>query len=75
MSFNTRCSESVYVGMCEQLGTPTEVRHRREVMKTGEILWRPIHFMRGLENSIGGSLRDGFRLETSDVDTIVHTMN
>ena len=70
MSFNTRSSESVYVGMCEQLGTPTEVRHRREVIKTGEFLWRPIHFMRGLENSIGGSLRDGFMLETSDVDTM-----
>ena len=70
MSYNTRWLESVYVGMCEQLETLTEVRHRREMMKTWEILWRPINFMRGLENSKGGSLRDGFRFKTSDVDTM-----
>ena len=56
--------------MCKKVGTPTEVRHRREAMDTGEFLWKPIYIMRGIEIRICGSFRDGFRLETSDVDSM-----
>ena len=58
------------MGMCKKVGTPTEVIHRREAMDTGGFLWKPIYIMRGIEIRICGSFRDGFRLETSDVDSM-----
>ena len=63
-----RLSEAVYVGMCRYVGTPTEVRIRREVTDTEEVVCRPLHIMIGADRMISGSRREGFRLKTSDWD-------
>ncbi|XP_062593572.1 uncharacterized protein LOC134255068 [Saccostrea cucullata] len=63
-----RLSESVYVGLYREVGSPTEVRIRREVMDTVEVVSRPVYIMRGFDRMRSGSRREGFRLSTSDVD-------
>ncbi|XP_062599111.1 uncharacterized protein LOC134260584 [Saccostrea cucullata] len=63
-----RLSEAVYVGLCREVGSPTEVRIRREVMDTVEMVNRPVYIMRGFDRMQSGSRREGFRLITSDVD-------
>lgn len=37
MSDNCRVSEALYVGLCDYIGTPTEVAIRREVKDIEEI--------------------------------------
>ncbi|XP_062616524.1 uncharacterized protein LOC134278223 [Saccostrea cucullata] len=63
-----RLSEFVYVGMCREIGSPTEVRIRREVMDTDEVMNRPVYIMRGFDRIMSGSSREGFRMRTSDLD-------
>ncbi|XP_048750943.2 uncharacterized protein LOC125662682 [Ostrea edulis] len=63
-----RLSDAVYVGMCREVGTPDEVRIRRDVEDTGEVVKRPVNKMNGLHKMISGSHREGFRLKTSDID-------
>ncbi|XP_062586865.1 uncharacterized protein LOC134248489 [Saccostrea cucullata] len=63
-----RLSEAVYVGLCRKIGGPTEVRIRREVIDTLELMRQPVHIMRGFDRTKSGSRREGFRLVTSDVD-------
>ena len=59
------------MGMCRYVGSPTEVRIRREVMDTTEVVMRPVSIMRGFDKMRSGSRREGFRLETSDVGCIL----
>ena len=68
MHHTPRLSEAVYVGMCRYVGSPTEVRIRREVTDTQEVLMRPVYIIRGLDRMRCGSRREGFRLQTSDLD-------
>nr|XP_022288640.1 uncharacterized protein LOC111100815 isoform X2 [Crassostrea virginica] len=63
-----RLSEAVYVGMCRYAGSPTEVRIRREVMNTLEVVRRPVMIRRTFDRMMSGSRREGFRLQTSDMD-------
>ncbi|XP_062616023.1 uncharacterized protein LOC134277722 [Saccostrea cucullata] len=63
-----RLSEAVYVGLCRKVGSPTEVRIRREVKDTEEVVNKPVDIMRGLERMESGSRREGFKLRTSDLD-------
>ena len=56
------------MGMCRYVGSPTEVRIRREVVDTMEVIERPVRTMRGLDRMKSGSCREGFRLKTSDMD-------
>ncbi|XP_062599112.1 uncharacterized protein LOC134260585 [Saccostrea cucullata] len=63
-----RLSEAVYVGLCYKLGSPTEVRIRRELMDTDEVVGQPVDIMRGLDRMRSGSRREGCRLRTSDDD-------
>ncbi|XP_078337722.1 uncharacterized protein LOC111100525 [Crassostrea virginica] len=63
-----RLSEAVYVGMCRYVGSPTEVRIRREVTDTEEVMNRPVWITRGLDRMKSGSHREGLRLPTSDRD-------
>ncbi|XP_062602209.1 uncharacterized protein LOC134263859 [Saccostrea cucullata] len=63
-----RLSDAVYVGLCHEIGSPTEVRIRREVMDIEEEVRRPVNIMRGFEQMRSGSRREGFRLRTSDED-------
>ena len=59
------------MGMCRYVGSPTEVRIRREVTDTEEVLRRPVCIMRGFDRMRSGSRREGFRLETSDMDMML----
>ncbi|XP_062611470.1 uncharacterized protein LOC134273296, partial [Saccostrea cucullata] len=61
-------SDFVYIGLCREVGSPTEVRIRREVMDTEEVLKRPVNILRGFDRMTSGSKGEGFRLITSDED-------
>ncbi|XP_062573151.1 uncharacterized protein LOC134235083 [Saccostrea cucullata] len=63
-----RLSENVYVGLCHKIGSPTEVRFRKEVADTIEVVDKPVHIMRGFDRMVSGSRREGFRLRGSDED-------
>ena len=71
MEHNSRLSDDVYFCMCFYIGFPTQVRIRREVIDTREVVMRPVWIMRGLDRMESGSNREGFRLPTSDVDFMV----
>ncbi|XP_061190188.1 uncharacterized protein LOC133198050 [Saccostrea echinata] len=64
----SRLSEAVYVGLCHKIGTPTEVRFRREVMETEEVVGKRRSIMMGLQQMTSGSRREGFNLSSSDHD-------
>lgn len=66
-----RLSEAVYAGMCSEVGTPTEVRIRREETDTEEAVDRPVWIMKGSIRMMSGSHREGFRLKTSNVDFMI----
>ncbi|XP_062583220.1 uncharacterized protein LOC134244988 [Saccostrea cucullata] len=53
-------SEFVYVGLCCEIGSPTEVRIRREVMDIDEMVNKPVYIMRGFDSMRSGSYREGF---------------
>nr|XP_034333388.1 uncharacterized protein LOC117691415 [Crassostrea gigas] len=63
-----KISESVYMGMCLEIGTPQQVASRRdirdivEMLEYNEMLNRPFTVM------LSGSDREGFRLSGSDLD-------
>nr|XP_011455268.2 uncharacterized protein LOC105347765 [Crassostrea gigas] len=60
-----KMSESVYVGMCNKIGTPQQVASRRDIVDIWELLRNQHHVMRSM---ISGSKREGFRLRDSDID-------
>ncbi|XP_022322567.2 uncharacterized protein LOC111124015 [Crassostrea virginica] len=69
-------SESLYVGLCLEVGTSQQVAIRREVTDIAEILQNKvtgtcynIHFM------LSGSRREGFRFEDSDFDDMLWPTN
>ncbi|XP_062594144.1 uncharacterized protein LOC134255625 isoform X2 [Saccostrea cucullata] len=63
-----RLSEAVYVGLCREVGSPTDVRIRREIEDTVEVVNKPVYIMRGFDRMESGNRRKGFRLRTSDHD-------
>ena len=63
-------SEAVYLFMCREVGSPTEVRIRREMADTSEEVTRSLMIMRGQESEMGGSLREGFRIKDCDMDVM-----
>ncbi|XP_062622206.1 uncharacterized protein LOC134283745 [Saccostrea cucullata] len=63
-----RLSSTAYVGLCRELGSPTEVRIRREVMDTEEAAMKSLFIMIGCDKMKSGSKREGFRLSFSDYD-------
>jgi hypothetical protein len=65
-----RLSKAVYVGMCYVVGTPSEVRIRRDVEDINEVVKRPVNVIKGMQKMISGSHREGFRLDTSDIDVM-----
>ncbi|XP_061185181.1 uncharacterized protein LOC133193236 [Saccostrea echinata] len=68
MNHILRLSESVYTGLCREVGTPTEVRIRREVMDTYHLSQRLEHKFYKRVIKWSGSKSEGFRLSTSDDD-------
>ena len=75
MTHTSYSSEAMYVGMCREVGTPKEVRIRREVADTTEVVAKPVMIMRGLEGVMGGSLREGFRINGCDMDWMLWLPN
>lgn len=56
------------MGLCQEVGTQSEVRIRREVVDTGRDVVRIIGIMYDHDQMASGSYREGFRLESSDID-------
>ncbi|XP_052683591.1 uncharacterized protein LOC128163940 [Crassostrea angulata] len=77
MSDNCRVSEALYVGLCDYIGTPTDVTVRREVTDMYEMINTHVQIdggtcMRKMES---GSYREGFRFNSSDLDTMFWNTN
>ncbi|XP_062591066.1 uncharacterized protein LOC134252579 [Saccostrea cucullata] len=63
-------SEVLYVGLCRKIGTSTEVAIRRDVKDMDEMITKAVNNHRGSVVMRSGSYRDGFRLRSSDRDTM-----
>ncbi|XP_052704680.1 uncharacterized protein LOC128180596 [Crassostrea angulata] len=75
MSDNCRVSEALYVGLCDYIGTQTEVTARREVMDMEEIIRKPVDIHRSYIQMDSGSHREGFRFKSSDIDIMMWSPN
>uniref|UniRef100_K1QXC4 Uncharacterized protein C3orf59 n=1 Tax=Magallana gigas TaxID=29159 RepID=K1QXC4_MAGGI len=63
-------SESVFVGLCEIVGTSQQVAIRREAEDIKEMVDRGIYPYGWVMRMASGSHREGFRLEGSDIDNM-----
>lgn len=70
-----RVSEVLYVGLCREIGTPTEVTMRRDILDMEEMINKPVQMHRGYTSMKSGSHREGFRFNTSDQDSMSWSMN
>nr|XP_034322925.1 uncharacterized protein LOC117688744 [Crassostrea gigas] len=67
-----KMSESVYVGMCNKIGTPQQVASRRDIGDITELFGNQRDITRSM---MSGSQREGFRLHGSDIDTMFWPTN
>nr|XP_034317673.1 uncharacterized protein LOC117686581 [Crassostrea gigas] len=63
-----RMSELVFVGLCDMVGTSQQVAIMREAVDISEVLDRRLALHHSHINMFSGSMREGLRLEGSDVD-------
>ncbi|XP_052708610.1 uncharacterized protein LOC128183575 [Crassostrea angulata] len=63
-----KISESVYMGMCLEIGTPQQVASRRDIRDIAEMLMFSEMLNRRFTVMLSGSRREGFRLSGSDLD-------
>ncbi|XP_048746114.2 uncharacterized protein LOC125658760 [Ostrea edulis] len=63
-----RVSEVLYVGLCRDVGTPTEVTVRRDVWDMREMIKKPVQIYGGERSMLSGSHGEGFRFKSSDMD-------
>nr|XP_034327868.1 uncharacterized protein LOC105321624 [Crassostrea gigas] len=63
-------SESVFVGLCEIVGTSQQVAIRRETWDIKEMVGRRVAPNDGTIQMVSGSFREGLRLKGSDVDVM-----
>lgn len=61
-------SESVFVGLCLKIGTSKQVASRRDMMDISEKLEHNVLLYNQPKQMISGSMRDGFRLDGTDID-------
>ncbi|XP_062601319.1 uncharacterized protein LOC134263039 [Saccostrea cucullata] len=61
-------SEVLYAGLCNKIGTPEEVRVRREVQHMSEMIDQPLQISQGSRFADTGSYAEGFRFKSSDRD-------
>ena len=64
-------SESVYVGLCLNIGTPQLVAFRRDVRDIRESLDHKVTRNNELVKMLSGSRREGFRFIDSDFDYMI----
>ncbi|XP_034314499.2 uncharacterized protein [Magallana gigas] len=72
---NQHMSESVFVGLCEIVGTSQQVAIRREAEDIMEMMERRVTPYDGILGMLSGSTREGFRLEGSDIDVMLWPNN
>lgn len=75
MSDNCRVSEALFVGLCDYVGTPTDVTVRREMHDMVDIINKPVHKYQGRGMIVSGSYREGFRVTPSDIDIMYWFLN
>lgn len=75
MSDNCRVSEALFVGLCDYVGTPTDVTVRREMHDMVDIINKPVHKYQGRGMIVSGSYREGFRVTPSDIDIMYWFFN
>ena len=63
-----RISEAVYVGLCLKIGTSQQVAIRRDIVDIKELIEHKVARTENNVMRVGGSRREGFRLENSDMD-------
>nr|XP_034303458.1 uncharacterized protein LOC117681752 [Crassostrea gigas] len=63
-------SESMFVGLCDKVGTSQQVVIRRETADIKEMVDRRVTRNNGTVRMMSGSRREGFRLKGSDVDNM-----
>lgn len=64
------------MGLCDYIGTPTEVTIRRELMDMEEMIEKPVHNLHnGMRMMVSGSNREGFRFKSSDIDRMFWSTN
>lgn len=68
MSDNYRVSEALFVGLCDYIGTPTDVTVRREMYDMADMINIPAYNYQGRGMIVSGSFREGFRVKSSDID-------
>ena len=75
MNHIPRLSEGIYSGMCQEVGSPTQVKMRREVADVQEVLGK--FFWKGdrIDGFLSGSRREGFRFQSSDKDIMIWLPN
>jgi hypothetical protein len=61
-------SEILYRGLCQKIGSPTELTIRREVLDMRETIEEPVQIHRGHRRTVSGSYGEGFRFQSSDID-------
>ena len=71
MNHIPRLSEAVYIGMCREVGTPTQVKIRREIADVEDVLGKPRLFSHNSEGMTSGSRCEGFRFKSSDIADIM----
>ncbi|XP_056006118.1 uncharacterized protein LOC125657819 [Ostrea edulis] len=65
-----RVSDVLYVGLCHEIGTPTEVTVRKDAKGMEGIMNKPVLTYRGEIIILSGSYREGFRFQSSDRDVM-----
>ncbi|XP_062583312.1 uncharacterized protein LOC134245065 [Saccostrea cucullata] len=63
-------SESVFVELCDKLGTSQQVAIRRDVVDISEVVENQVTTIDQVSRMMSGSQREGFRLEGSDIDVM-----
>lgn len=66
-------SEALYVGLYNEIGTPTEVNIRREVTDMKDTVTTSVENIYMARKMNSGSCREGFRLKSSDYDSMFWT--
>lgn len=68
-------SESVFVVLCDIVGTSQQVAIRREMEDITEMVETRVTPDDGIIEMVSGSMREGFRLEGSDLDYMIWPNN
>lgn len=63
-------SESVYKGLCREIGTPQQVAYRRDILDIMELFIHRITRIDRYRKMRSGSSSEGFRLRGSDLDSV-----